>query len=46
MPSGQSDNPLSPYYGVGEQAWVDGAATPLLPGETRWRLVLAPVAGR
>jgi hypothetical protein len=27
---------------VGEQAWVDGAATPLLPGATRWRLHLVP----
>jgi penicillin amidase len=42
MPAGQAGNPLSPYYGVGEQAWVDGAATPLLPGATRWRLHLVP----
>jgi penicillin amidase len=42
MPVGQSDNPLSPYYGAGEAAWVAGAATSLLPGATRWRLGLRP----
>ena len=42
MPAGQAGNPLSPYYGAGEQAWVDGAATPLLPGATKWSLHLTP----
>ncbi len=42
MPVGQSDNPLSPYYLAGHDAWVSGAATPLLPGAERWRLRLMP----
>ena len=42
MPVGQAGNPLSPYYLADHEAWVSGAATPLLPGATRWRLVLGP----
>ncbi|MBP1473496.1 penicillin acylase family protein [Frateuria sp. MAH-13] len=42
MPGGQSDNPLSPYYGAGHAAWVDGRPTPLLPGPARWTLTLNP----
>jgi penicillin amidase len=42
MPVGQSDNPLSPYYGAGQAAWVNGTVAPLLPGETRWHLRLIP----
>ncbi len=42
MPAGQSDNPLTPYYGAGEEAWVTGAATPLLPGPTQWNLTVTP----
>jgi penicillin amidase len=42
MPAGQAGNPLSPYYGAGEQAWVDGTATPLLPGPKAWALRLTP----
>ena len=42
MPVGQSDNPLSPYYLAGQLAWVDGAATPLLPGAARWTMRLVP----
>ncbi len=42
MPAGQSDNPLTPYYGAGEDAWVSGAVTPLLPGPTQWNLVVTP----
>ena len=40
MPMGQSDNPLSPYYGAGQQAWVAGTPAPLLPGPGTWRLTL------
>ena len=40
MPMGQAGNPLSPYYGAGEDDWVKGAPAPLLPGAVRWRLVL------
>jgi penicillin amidase len=40
MPAGQSDHPLSPYNGAGEQAWVDGRGTALLPGVAKWVLEL------
>ena len=42
MPGGQSDNPLSPYYGAGHADWVDGRPTPLLPGPAKWTLTLRP----
>jgi penicillin amidase len=47
MPSGQSGNPVSPYYLAGHQDWVEGRATPFLPGPVRWRLRLvnAPAGG-
>jgi penicillin amidase len=42
MPGGQSDNPLSPYYGAGHADWVEGRPTPLLPGPAKWTLTLRP----
>jgi penicillin amidase len=42
MPVGQAANPLEPYFGAGEQDWVEGKGTPLLPGAEKWRLVLTP----
>jgi penicillin amidase len=42
MPSGQSDNPLSPFYGAGHADWVKGRATPFLPGDTKYTLTLRP----
>ncbi|HUR59834.1 MAG TPA: penicillin acylase family protein [Opitutaceae bacterium] len=42
MPCGQSAHPLSPYYRAGHEAWVNGQATPFLPGKTEHTLVLAP----
>lgn len=42
MPGGQSGHPLSPFWGAGHAAWVQGQPTPLLPGETRHRLTLTP----
>jgi penicillin amidase len=42
MPGGQSDNPLSPFYGAGHEDWAQGKATPFLPGETKYTLVLTP----
>jgi penicillin amidase len=42
MPGGQSDNPLSPYFGAGHSDWVEGKPTPLLPGATQHTLVLKP----
>ncbi len=42
LPGGQSGHPLSPYWGAGHQAWVNGEVTPFLPGETRYSLVARP----
>src|SRR5512146_509986 len=42
MPAGQSDNPLSPFYGAGHSDWVKGRAMPFLPGETKYTLTLRP----
>ena len=44
MPGGQSDNPLSPYFGAGHADWVAGRPTPLLPGKTEHTLTLEPAA--
>lgn len=44
MPAGQSDNPLSPWFGKGHEAWVHGKAVPLLPGPAKYRLTLLPAA--
>jgi len=42
MPGGQSDNPLSPFYGAGEADWVAGKSTPFLPGAAKYTLNLNP----
>lgn len=42
LPGGQSGHPLSPFYGAGHADWVEGRATPFLPGNTQHRLVLKP----
>jgi len=42
MPGGQSDNPLSPFYGAGHEDWVNGKPMPLLPGPAQHSLVLEP----
>jgi penicillin amidase len=42
MPGGQSDNPLSPYHGAGQEDWVNGRPTPLLPGPDQHTLTLLP----
>ena len=42
MPAGQSGHPLSDFYRKGHDAWVQGASSPFLPGETRHRLRLEP----
>jgi penicillin amidase len=42
MPGGQSDNPLSPFYGAGHEDWVHGRPTPLMPGSDLHTLVLEP----
>jgi penicillin amidase len=43
MPTGQSGHPLSPHYSDANAAWVDGEATPFLPGLTVHTLTLRPV---
>ncbi len=45
MPGGQSDNPLSPFFGAGHQDWVAGRPTALLPGPAEHTLTLEPAAG-
>ena len=42
MPAGQSGHPLSPYFGAGHDAWVEGLPTPLLPGPAESVLKLLP----
>jgi penicillin amidase len=42
MPGGQSDNPLSPFYGAGEADWAAGKASPFLPGAAKYTLTLRP----
>ncbi|MGA9334015.1 MAG: penicillin acylase family protein [Rudaea sp.] len=42
MPAGQSDNPLSPFYGAGDAAWAQGKASPFLPGASKYTLSLNP----
>lgn len=42
MPGGQSGHPLSPYFLAGHDDWVQGNATPLLPGAASHRLRLQP----
>jgi len=42
MPTGQSGHPLSPFYANSHDAWVNGEATPFLPGPAEHTLTLAP----
>jgi penicillin amidase len=42
MPGGQSGHPLSPFWGAGHDAWVQGTPTPFLPGAAEHRLELQP----
>ena len=42
MPTGQSGHPLSPFYSNSHEAWVNGEATPFLPGPTEHSLTLVP----
>ena len=42
MPAGQSGHPLSPHFGAGHDAWVEGLPTPLLPGPADSLLKLLP----
>jgi penicillin amidase len=42
IPTGQSGHPLSPHYRDHYRAWLDGTATPFLPGATVSTLTLRP----
>jgi penicillin amidase len=42
IPTGQSGHPLSPHYGDQYRAWLNGEATPFLPGPAVNTLVLTP----
>lgn len=44
MPGGQSGHPLSPFWGAGHAAWVEGRATTFLPGDAVHTLRLSPGA--
>lgn len=45
MPSSQAGHPLSPYFGLGHEAWRSGQPTGLLPGPGRYHLSLQPIGG-
>ncbi|MDQ3289356.1 MAG: penicillin acylase family protein [Pseudomonadota bacterium] len=45
MPGGQSGHPLSPFWGAGHHAWVEGEPTPFLPGPVEHTLRLLPEGG-
>ena len=44
MPGGQSGHPLSPFWGAGHDAWVEGRSLPFLPGRPTHTLRLVPEA--
>ncbi|MGE0863459.1 MAG: penicillin acylase family protein [Vicinamibacterales bacterium] len=42
IPTGQSGHPLSPHYADQYRAWLNGEATPFLPGPAVATLILTP----
>ncbi|AOB29660.1 hypothetical protein AKI39_01645 [Bordetella sp. H567] len=42
MPGGASGHPMSPFFLAGHQDWVDGAASPFVPGAAAHTLTLQP----
>ena len=40
MPAGQSGHPMSDFYRAGHDDWVQGRATPFLPGDASFSLTL------
>lgn len=42
MPGGQAGSPRTPYYLAGHEDWIEGQATPFLPGKAKWTLQLKP----
>lgn len=45
MPTGASGHPMSGFYRAGHASWVDGTASPYLPGATVHTLTLVPDRG-
>ncbi len=43
MPAGQSAHPLSPFFDLGHEDWVEGIPSPWLAGPAVHRLVLEPM---
>ncbi len=43
MPGGQSGHPLSPFYRLGYEDWLQGTPSPFLPGAPIHRLELLPI---
>ena len=42
IPTGQSGHPLSPHYGDQYRAWLNGEASPFLPGPATSTMMLTP----
>jgi len=42
MPAGQSGHPMSDFYRIGHEDWVEGRPSPFLPGAAAHTLVLSP----
>ena len=42
MATGQSGHPMSPYFDLGHEDWVEGKPSAFLPGEKQWTLTLQP----
>ena len=42
IPTGQSGHPLSPHYGDQYRAWLNGEASPFLPGPAVSTVMLTP----
>jgi penicillin amidase len=43
MPGGASGHPMSPFFLAGHEDWVEGAASPFLPGTAAHTLTLRPI---
>ncbi len=46
MPTGQSGHPMSAFYRKGHNLWLNGKASPFLPGDPVFTLNLVPASGK
>ena len=46
MPTGQSGHPMSAFYRKGHDSWLNGEASPFLPGDPAFTLNLIPASGK